>query len=173
MASYKDKQGREWVIELNFALADAIKTRHKIDVIDLTGVGKAFVEFAYSDMRLLGELLYTLCEEEITRLKLSPEDFGRAHTGPVLMEAKRAIEEAITDFSQSPEQADVKRKLFRAANQTVAKRTGELTEQFLAEKMYGDAALSMPELLESTIERIRSGNLNTPLMQDGGTIGKE
>lgn len=144
MSRYKDKLDREWSIDLDFGLVEEVRKRHDLDLIDLAGIGRAFVAFAYSDLRLMGELLYTLCEDQVKAKGLTPEEFGKGHNGATLERAKLALEEAISDFSPSPEMKEAKAKLFRAANKTVAGRVDSLTEAHLLEKMSGGAPTSVP-----------------------------
>ena len=156
MAAFKDKTGHEWVIDLTFSLVEEVKKRHKIDLIDLAGIGRAYVEMAYSNLSLLGQLLYTLCEEQVKAEGMSPTDFGSRMNGPALIASKAAIEEAIADFSPSPELAESKRKLFRAANDVATKHLGEIQESQLREKMYESLRRSYAE---------SSGSLDRPEIQ--------
>jgi hypothetical protein len=131
VASFKDKTGKEWLLEIDFDLADEIVAKHGVDLIDLAKLDETYSLLAFSDTRKLLAVVWMLCESQAKSEAISDKDF-RSRIGPTsLGEMKIALEESIILFSQSPESMEAKRKLFRAANSVLKLQIEAISEDAL------------------------------------------
>lgn len=102
MASFKDKNGVEWRLELDVGLVTALRTRVDFDVGTEAQASGTFGEVLFADKEKLVRVLWIICEEQAEKAKIEPEAFGRAFTGPVLSRATDALIDCITDFTHRP-----------------------------------------------------------------------
>ena len=131
MATFKDAKERVWALELDPTVADEIAAEKGLDLIDPDRLTEVFSKLGMGSTRLLVEVLYMLCHEQAEAKQITPEDFGRAMKPKALQEAFVALQEAVSDFSQSPEIADARRKIFRACNEKMGEAVKELTQEKL------------------------------------------
>lgn len=99
MATFKDRHGREWRVELTlgnlphlraagFDVGKVVKNPDALDCLD--------------DPETLGRVLWKFCEGQAEARKLTPEEFADGFDGPTVHAAGDAIVEALADFSQRP-----------------------------------------------------------------------
>jgi len=96
MGSFKDKNGRSWLVPVDYTSLRRVKALLEVDLTCLSDNG---VIFTLEDNLLsLGDILYVLCKDEADSLKITDEDFGRALGGDSLDDGLVAIVEGLEDF---------------------------------------------------------------------------
>lgn len=94
MRPFKDKEGREWRLEMNVAQAKRLKDRLDIDVLD----GGHSVNKLAQDPYTAANVLYVLCEQQATAAGISDEQFGALLAGDSFDDATTALLEELVDF---------------------------------------------------------------------------
>lgn len=95
MASFKDTEGREWLVTLNTAQVKRVKQRLGINLADPQ---ESDVLHKLADAITLVDVLYVLVEKQAKERSVSDESFGEALGGDTLESASTAILEALCDF---------------------------------------------------------------------------
>ncbi|RIK80201.1 MAG: hypothetical protein DCC68_11610 [Planctomycetota bacterium] len=115
MPSFKDTNGREWLVTLNVAQVKRVRERLGINLADLQE-GNLLARLA--DPVTLVDVLFVLVLPQADETNISDEQFASALGGDTLTEASTALLEALCDFFHEP-QRTLLRKVLAA---TTAKR---------------------------------------------------
>lgn len=94
MAKFTDNQNREWTIELDGPLLEAVEDHSGVDLTDLRSDPLGDLAFK---PRLLVDVIYILCEEQAKAASVNSREFGR-HLRGCLDPAVEALQKAIIDF---------------------------------------------------------------------------
>lgn len=142
MATFKDTEGREWVLKITVSTVKAVREGNDgIDLADMTG--KSFMRLA-DDPVLLVDTLWRLVEKQAVAQAVAPDDFGVSMGGDAIEEATIALQAAIVDFFPSR-----KRKIFlrlMAASDKIRNRGQEIA----IERATGSEML---EALEANLDK--------------------
>jgi hypothetical protein len=115
MPSFKDTNGREWLVTLNVAQIKRVRVRLKINLADLQE-GNLLVRL--SDPVTLVDVLFVLVQPQAEENSVTDEQFAAGLGGDTLYSASTALLEALCDFFPEP-QRTLLRKTWRA---TVARQ---------------------------------------------------
>ena len=96
MQTFKDTEGRDWLVAINAGIATRLKKVLKIDLMDQVGVG--LLAQIVRDPIQLADVLFVVCHEQATTRQLDEVAFGSALSGDALESASVALREAVTDF---------------------------------------------------------------------------
>jgi hypothetical protein len=135
---FSDKQGRDWLIEINIGQISRVRNLVKVDLYNLFGDE---AKRLFSDPVLLVDTLYVICRDQCKERQISDADFGGLFEGDVLEAAANALLEAVLNFFPTSRQ-----KILRA---TLTK-SNELAEQMQAKALEQIARLSATDLLTRT-----------------------
>lgn len=113
MPSFKDSNGREWMLRLDAPTIRAI--RQSLDVNLASFDGPTFARLG-SDPCLLVDVLWLMCREQAQPIGVTDEQFGRSLVADSLEAGSDALLEAIVDFSPS-RRAKVLKEMIRKAGQ--------------------------------------------------------
>ena len=144
MHTFKDRNGLEWVIDVNVDALRRIKTALQIDLMELVSDEK-FIDRLTGDPILLVDLLFVICQAQAAERNISDQQFGRAMGGDSIEQATQALLEDFVDFFPSR-----KRMILRAA---LAKLKG--VESRILD--IAEAAIADPKLdamIASAIEKL-------------------
>lgn len=94
MATWKDKNGKEWNCEITVKVLKQIKQRLNVDFMDITNAVKKLM----TDVYFLCDSLYIVHEEECQRNGLSDEDFGALLVGETIDNATKALIDSLICF---------------------------------------------------------------------------
>jgi hypothetical protein len=114
MASFKDRNGKNWTIDLDAYLIRDV--RKACDGLDLAALNGEAYDKLDADPVLLVDTLWVLCASQANAANISQEQFASALVGDPISYATKALLESIADFSP-PE----KRELLRAMTNKSAK----------------------------------------------------
>lgn len=114
MQAFTDNEGRTWTVHVTPNTLKRVKARLDVELLDV--VCGDLLERLLRDPLLLADVLYAICEPEVTAQGLRDEQFWEALTGDVVEAATRAVLEGVADFFPSPDRANI-RQVIRAAFQ--------------------------------------------------------
>lgn len=101
MATFKDKTGDEWLIDLSVGDVARIKRDTGVNLNDAfvpDDAGKTVLMRLASSIEQTIAVLYAACEPQVAERGLSPEDFARRFTLDTVEDATAALGEAICNF---------------------------------------------------------------------------
>ncbi len=139
MPKFTDKIGTEWTVELDLPMIRAIKANehfhdeegNPLDLLIVTKdkkAGKAMFERLQTDLELMVDLLFVVCQEQAEKAKVPSEDFGRRQDLETIKNGVEAFMEAYIDFFPK----DLRQKMRNAlkiARETTEVTTGNLTPE--------------------------------------------
>lgn len=94
MATFKDKTGQEWTVSLDPVIADEIKQKHQIEIVNLE---KDPMLSLRTDPMTAVAVLYLICQDQVKERNLTPEQFAKSLPFPPDRWIS-AIEESIVSF---------------------------------------------------------------------------
>ena len=121
MSSFKDKTGQEWTVSLDPVIADEIKQKHQIEIVNLEK--DPMLKLRTDPMNLVA-VMYLICQEQIQSRNLSPEQFAKLLPFPPDA-MLTAVEESIVSFFPTGRHSHVREVLASYAN--MGQKTDELT----------------------------------------------
>jgi len=124
MAILKDNQKREWTIELDAPLVEEVNELHQIELTNLEN--DPLLKMRNNPLVAVA-VAYVLCREQIEKLGITPQDFGKACKSiDAILEA---VKEAIINFSHSGRASHVREVL------TKFEEMAAMTDSLAAKKM--------------------------------------
>lgn len=142
MATFRDKDGRDWVVTINIGQAKRVRSELGTDILDIGPGG--FLE-KMADPITICDVLFVLCREQCAKREMSDEDFGAMLVGDTIQAAVDCFIESLISFFPSQRQM-----LLRAIVQK-----GKAAE---------DKALSL------ALEKIEAMDLNMPTTTTAGKL---
>src|SRR5688500_15371762 len=107
MASFKDKQGREWIIEVSLPLNRSLKP-HGIDLLNRQT--DPFSNLASDPLHLVA-VLWSICGKQADAEQIDKEDFEGAFGGNEFDSALRAMKAGVVEFYPPSKRAAVQEQL--------------------------------------------------------------
>jgi len=124
MHKFTDNQNREWAIAIGLATARHLKeqTGGRVDFVEQarTGHGKEVFQALATDIELLGQVAWLLCEAQAVERGVSELDFADGFSMDVLDQFQTALIRAAIDF-------------FPSRSRPVLQKALEVAERNLAE----------------------------------------
>lgn len=99
MATFKDRTGREWVVEINPTAMRQVREETGVHLGTLLNDRMAGLAALMADPIALVDVLYVLCRDQAAHHKLSDADFGRQLDGDSYDAAADAFTESLANFS--------------------------------------------------------------------------
>jgi hypothetical protein len=102
MHTFRDTEGREWLVQVNVAAIKRVRALIGVDLLALVDDGfRNFGKFMGDPIALV-DTLYCLCKPEADAKGISDIQFGEAMAGDVIGSASDAFLAAFTDFFPDP-----------------------------------------------------------------------
>lgn len=95
-ASFTDPDGREWKLRLTVGAVEEVKRETGVELGDESD--SKWLELLFGRRSTLVEVLAVLCERQMEKAGVSPEDFGHLFDGPTISAAGDALAAAVADF---------------------------------------------------------------------------
>lgn len=125
MKSFKDTEGREWVVEVHVTAIKRVQGLLGLDLYALVDDGfKGLGELLAHPVKLV-DVIYVLCKPQADERGITDEDFGRAMRGDAIGAAADAFLEEYVDFFRGPQRAAL-REVIAKARAVEAKVTSRL-----------------------------------------------
>lgn len=125
MSQFTDNQKRTWTLALDWYLHEQVKSRTGVMLLSLGDNGCQLLSKLHTDMSLLVNVLWILCEEQAESLGVAAEGnltagdkFMKGLGGDVLESAASALVEAVIDFFPNPVQRESLRTVMSKARET-------------------------------------------------------
>jgi len=138
--SFKDTEGRPWVLSISVFQAKRVKALLGVDLLSLFDNKCEGLIALVTDMVTLVDVLYVLCMEEANKRNVSDEDFGKAMGGDVLQFAVEAFTDELIDFFPDPKRRSAIRKIMTTSRKLQDKMMEEMETE--VEKINVDSLLS-------------------------------
>lgn len=122
MKSFKDLNGRQWIVQINYSARQRVKALVNLDLFD-----PSVFDRLGDDPGLILEVLYAVCQEQAEKDSIRLEQFADAIAGDPLDAAQEALTEALFDFFPQ-RRREALRKMYAAAKQMQEKAL-QLIEQ--------------------------------------------
>ena len=148
MESFKDKQGREWFVDIDAGMIDVLKSKLKIDLLDSDSV----MQLVYGKRGELVSTMWIICEDQIEKLKLDPVGFAKGFNGPTIEAAIKALLDELINFSHSPKTAEKMKSYLRAGMVDTEEKMAEAVGSLLQVKFESSFGKS-----PGSLELIREG----------------
>ena len=97
MQTFRDGLGRSWTIKLTFAMRQKIKSATGCDVLVADSDLETLERFG-SDIELIAETFWILCEDEALKRQVSMESFSEGLTDDVFLTCRDILFEEIASF---------------------------------------------------------------------------
>ena len=140
MQSFKDKNGKNWDIELKIGTAIKLKSRFGLDVDQVLmpddKSNTSAIEKITTDIEYLFNIIYTFCEKQCREAAISQEDFAELFDAAAIDSAINAFLEEIINFSRP-----AKKKILQEMNRIrkdVQKKAGEKVEKIISSQEFRD-----------------------------------
>lgn len=147
MASFKDRNDREWRLELDVPMVVALRTRVGFE-LGKAAVSERFGEILFGDPETLVRVLWVICEQQAEKAGVTPEQFGGGFNGQAVSDAVDALIGAITDFTHRPAvAAAIKAKLPTTLAGMEARMIRAIEEKM--NSISNESATSLPASAES------------------------
>lgn len=98
VATFKDKKGTEWNLELSVGLIKQIYKDTGMDLDLIVKDAKKLSAIVAEEPKKLAEILWVMCAEQATAENITPEDFGRRLVRDVIDTASNALIKSIILF---------------------------------------------------------------------------
>jgi hypothetical protein len=143
MKSFKDNEGREWVVSVNVATLKRI--RDLLD-LDLAQLDPKLLQRLHNASLLLVDVVYVACRPEAEKRGVTDEQFGAAMAGTAIGMARQALLAELLDFFRGNQQHEVEilQALLEKANKLAAQH------QPADESTSGNSSTAAPASAEST-----------------------
>lgn len=156
MASFKDRSGHAWQIDLDAPTVEAIRDEHSVNIVDLD---KDPLGPLRNDPMKLVAVVSLLCRDEIAEKKLSPKQFAKllpAPPDPML----DAIRDALINFFPSGRASHIREVLLKFDQ--MGAKTDEL------------AAVKMQQLMDDPkVDRVLNAKADRVISQAIEKMGQE
>ena len=157
MKSFKDKDGKSWIIEVNVRQVRKIRALLNIDLANMiqfdAANGKPNTELLdrlSNDPCLLVDVIYVLCKDQADALNITDEKFAESMNGDTVESATVALLEEMVDFFP-----EAKRRVLRVILNQAEALTRQMQET-------AAAVLENPEFQETLKNQLMKSSTNAP-----------
>lgn len=130
MHTFKDNEGRTWVVSIHVAAIKRCRAELGIDLPALvSGDGFAGLSRLISDVVALVDVLYLLCRDDAEKRGVSDVDFGRSLAGDAIHHATAAFVEEFIDFFPDAHVRQALRKVVDASRRLMERTWDRAIEE--------------------------------------------
>lgn len=157
MQIFKDRQGREWTVELTLGSVRRIKNLVGVDLLDIAN--EKIFEGLANDPEQLVNVVFAACKPQAEKNNVTDIDFGEAMAGDTIAAATGALLEELVNFIQAykPRRGQLLRRALEKL-EAVEEKAIQKAEALIGsdefdkhiEKALGQSLTSLPGLSEPT-----------------------
>ncbi len=156
---FTDSNGRDWSISITISQVKKLRDRCDVDLV-ADNLGETLQQLG-SDPVALCDCIYNLCEDQIEKAGLSPEQFGEALAGDSIDAATDAFLDALVEFTPKKKRAilrGVLNKLHQAEDRAISAamtylESNEFESELKSALEFGPKSTDSPALSASTQDR--------------------
>ena len=151
MKVFKDKESREWEINLTIGAVKRVRDLVGVNLFELEEGDPPLLTRLSIDEILICDILYCLCKLQADRRGISDEQFGELLTGDVIMAGMDAFYAEMVDFFRVRGRMDrvkalqVQLKTVQMAVERVGKEIDGLQIEKQIEDAFGNVSFDSPE----------------------------
>ena len=153
-ATFKDKTGQEWKIELDVILIEEVKTKHGVNLVGLEA--DPLVKLR-NDLLILAAVVHILCQDSIEERNVDATQFGKQLPHPD--ELLEAVAAAIVNFSPAGRRSHVQDALKKY--QEMANKTDEMTLAQMEKILSPQRLASVSQKVDEEVQRKLDEMLNS------------
>lgn len=131
MASFTDKAGRRWVLDLTAGDLRRVRVQTGVELGKLLAKPEQLAGVLFGDVLTFGEVLWVLLAAQAERAGVSDDAFADAFDRPTVTAAALAVVDAVADFTQPPATAEATKAAVRGlvgkADEAMAATVGRAT----------------------------------------------
>ena len=158
MSQFKDKIGQEWNVSLDPVIADEIRQKHQIELVNLQEDPLLKLR---TDPMIAVAVLYLICQDQVKERNLTPEQFAKSLPFPP-DEWLSAIEESIVSFFPTGRASHVRGVL--TSYGSMASKTDALTTATMQSVMDDPRVMrAMDEKVDKEISKAMQTLIDSPL----------
>jgi len=154
--NFTDANGRDWSISITIAQVKKLRDKCDVDLV-ADNLGETLTQIG-NDPVALCDCIYTLCEDQIEKAGLSPEQFGEALAGDSIDDATDAFLDALVEFTPKKKRAilrGVLTKLYEAEDRAISAamtylESDEFESDLKNALTFGEKSTNSPALSAST-----------------------
>jgi hypothetical protein len=120
MQTFKDRNGREWGIEITVGSIKRVRDAVKVNLYDLIDDNFAGLRRLLDNPIDLVDVVFVLCEQNAKASGINDVQFGESLSGESISEMADAFTQAFIDFFPDRRRAAVLQKLVAKAKETAA-----------------------------------------------------
>ncbi len=156
MATFKDRNGKEWVIEFDGPLLEQVEQATGFDISNEDGSG--LIQACQKGPTIV-RICWILCQQQAAKTGVSAEDFGRAMAcGEAIEGAEKALRQALTDFTRPSRRGALTAVLTsqdRVTAETVAALVEKVSDQATQDQIVDAMKARMADTLEQVVTRMK------------------
>lgn len=158
MAKFKDREGKEWSIDITIGHLKALREDFGIDLrTALKPDDTTFAEKVLADLEQLGRVLWVFCGPQAEKAGLDEEAFAFRFDGETVERAATALWQALWDFSR-PRTGERAASLFRKGLDQIASGTNDALDKMSESPIWNNLAGNSAGLSASTPVRSHSAS---------------
>lgn len=100
MRTFKDRAGREWVVEINVGTVKRVRSLLAVNLLD--AVGGQLLETLAGDPEQLCNVIYAILKPQADAKGVTDQQFGESMAGDAIAAATDALLEELADFFPQP-----------------------------------------------------------------------
>lgn len=166
MRQFKDNASppRLWTVAINVGAVKRAKTLLAVDLLEISEGEPPLIVRLATDVMLLCDVLYALCQPEAEQRGITDEQFGEAMGGQALFDGQQALMEELADFfhqSDRTEKATVVRQaraMVKATVKAATEKAASIDVEKIATQEVGKRFTESLASLESTPNPSLSAN---------------
>jgi hypothetical protein len=142
-ATFTDASGREWRAVLSFIKVRKIRAATKVDLGNVEQLSKGWAQLLYDDDKALDAVWIAIADGDDLAAGVTKDEWLAAMDGPILEDARRALKEAVENFTPPPKRS-ILRKGLAAVDKAWRIALGE-TEQKVDREVEGAIERAMQQ----------------------------
>jgi len=148
VASFRDAQGREWVIKIDVGVMLDVQERTGLDLPVLMKSDERIADLIFGDATATARALWVLCEEQAKERHLNERNFMRLFDGNTLQEATKALLVSVANFSPRSKIGAAMATMTTEVLEALDRKAIAALNVKKAEILGNDFALNLPESAE-------------------------
>ena len=162
MPKFKDGNGNEWTVDLNYGILEQIKADLDVDLFNLLDEsGKEKLEKQLNDNRTTFHIIYYCIQDQLKEQGVSDVDFGRSMKLKESREAWKAVRGGLLDFFQGEPEGEVLTVIFNLEDEvqeTMRQKLEEVLPEAVkeAEKVKQRVEAKLTQAIQEEMDKMES-----------------
>ena len=146
MASFTDKSGKAWRLDLTVATIKRVRSLTDVDLLD-DNYGEVLVDLGRDVIKLV-DVLFAIVQPQATEADITDEQFGEALFGDAIDKATEAFIDSVIEFFPSEKKRQALRVMWSNVRSAINEGEAELLKVVESEEM--------TRANEATVEKMKA-----------------